>query len=47
MPRTGDTYLSYIADGSSYVADTGFSGLVLKFETSEPDPGEVVPETYC
>lgn len=47
MPRTGDTYMSYIADSSPVVAETGFSGLAIKFETSEPDPGEVVPETYC
>jgi hypothetical protein len=47
MPRTGDTYMSFIAEDSPHVALTGFSGLVIKFETSEPDPGEVVPETYC
>jgi hypothetical protein len=46
MPRTGDTYLTFIPDGSPHTA-AGFSGVVLKFETSEPDPGEVVPETYC
>jgi hypothetical protein len=46
MPRTGDTYLTYIPDGSPH-ADAGFTGVVLKFETSEPDPGEAVPETYC
>jgi hypothetical protein len=47
MPRTGDTYMSFIADGSPVAMQTGFSGLMLKFETSEPDPGEEVPETYC
>jgi hypothetical protein len=47
MPRTGDTYMSFFADGSPHTASTGFSGLTIKFETSEPDPGEVVPETYC
>ncbi len=47
MPRTGDSYLSFIADNSPAAAQTGFSGLMVKFETSEPDPGEEVPETYC
>ncbi len=36
-PRTLDTNLSFIAEGSPHVATTGFSGLVLKFETSEPE----------
>lgn len=47
MPRTGDTYLTYIAEGSAVVEQTGFSGLVLKFSTAEPDESEIVPETYC
>lgn len=47
MPRTGDSYLTFIAEDSPQVTRTGFSGLMVKFETSEPDPGEVVPETYC
>ncbi len=47
MPRTGDTYLSHVSEGSPHVSTTGFSGLMLKFQTSEPDPGEAVPETYC
>lgn len=47
MPRTGDTYLTFIPEGSPHATTTGFSGLLLKFETSEPDPGEDVPETYC
>lgn len=47
MPRTGDTYLTLITEAGSQAAVTGFSGLVIKFETSEPDPDQVVPETYC
>lgn len=47
MPRTGDTYLTYLPEGNEYAAQAGFSGLVLKFDTSEPDPGEEVPATYC
>ncbi len=47
MPRTGDTYMTFIPEVSQYKEQTGFSGLVLKFSTSEPDPGEVVPDTYC
>ncbi|GEM_PF-1595767 len=47
MPRTGDTSLSFVAEGSEAAALTGFSGIALNFSTSEPDPGEDVPETYC
>jgi hypothetical protein len=47
MPRTGDSYLTFVSDESPHAAQTGFSGLMVKFETSEPDEGEVVPETYC
>ncbi|MBK8084372.1 MAG: hypothetical protein IPK28_11510 [Devosia sp.] len=47
MPRTGDTYLTFIPEVSQYREQVGISGLVLKFSTSEPDPGEVVPDTYC
>jgi hypothetical protein len=47
MPRTGDTYLTFVADDSPHKAQTAFSGLMIKFDTSVPDPGEVVPETYC
>ena len=47
MPRTGDTYLSYVTDGSTTFEATGFSGLSLNFSTSTPDEGEEVPETYC
>lgn len=39
LPRTLDTNLSFIADDSPHKQTTGFSGLVLKFETSEPDKG--------
>jgi hypothetical protein len=37
MPRTGDTYLTFIPEVSQYKDQAGFSGLVLKFSTSEPD----------
>jgi hypothetical protein len=47
MPRTGDTYLTYVADDSPHKAATGFSGLMMKFDTSVPEPGEIVPDTYC
>lgn len=47
MPRTGDTYLTFVGEGSSQVDVGGFTGLVLKFDTSEPAAGEVVPSTYC
>jgi hypothetical protein len=47
MPRTGDTYLSFVAEGSPASETTGFSGLSLNFSTSTPDEGEEVPETYC
>ncbi len=47
MPFTGDTYLTYVAEGSEPAAASGFSGLVLKFSTAEPDAGETVPDTFC
>lgn len=47
MPRTLDTYLTFIPEVSQYKDQTGFTGLVLKFETSEPKPDEVVPDSYC
>lgn len=47
MPRTGDTYLTFVPEVSQYRDQTGFSGLVLKFDTSEPKPDEVVPASYC
>lgn len=37
LPRTFDTYLTLIKPDSTYLAKTGFSGLMLKFETSEPE----------
>ena len=37
LPRTLDTYLSLIDDQSPHAATTGFSGLTMKFETSEPE----------
>ncbi|HZY67215.1 MAG TPA: hypothetical protein VFE52_01425 [Devosia sp.] len=47
MPRTFDTYLSYLAADTPAALATGFSGVTLNFSTSSPAPGEVVPETYC
>jgi hypothetical protein len=47
MPRTGDTYLSFVAEGSPTSQLVGFAGVSLNFSTSTPDPGEQVPETYC
>ncbi|WP_157970068.1 hypothetical protein [Pelagibacterium sediminicola] len=40
LPRTGDTYLTFIPEGSEVAAQTGFSGLVIKFSTSLPDRAE-------
>ena len=39
MPRTLDTYLTYIPAGSEHVEAGGFDGVVLKFSTSAPDKG--------
>ena len=36
MPRTLDTYLTFVPELSQYKDQTGFSGMVLKFDTSEP-----------
>jgi hypothetical protein len=47
MPRTSDTYLSFVADGTKMSDFTGFSGISMNFSTSTPDEGEEVPETYC
>jgi hypothetical protein len=47
MPRTGDTYLSFVRAGTPAFDLVGFSGLSLNFSTSTPDEGEEVPETYC
>ena len=40
LPRTGDTYLTFIPQGSEVAAQTGFTGLMLKFSTSLPDREE-------
>lgn len=40
LPRTLDTYLTFIPQGSDVAAQTGFSGLMLKFSTSLPDRAE-------
>ena len=40
MPRTLDTYLTYIPKGSPNVEKAGFDGVVLKFTTSAPDGEE-------
>src|SRR5690606_40801880 len=40
LPRTLDTYLTFIPQGSEVAAQTGFTGLVLKFSTSLPDREE-------
>ena len=37
----------WIAPGMDLIEQGGFTGLVLKFDTSEPAAGEVVPSTYC
>lgn len=47
MPRTGDTYLSFVTEGTPAFDLVAFSGIALNFSTSTPDPGEEVPETYC
>jgi hypothetical protein len=47
MPRTFDTYLGFVAEGSEAAASVPFTGVSLNFSTSEPAPGEEVPETYC
>lgn len=46
-PRTGDTYLNFVSEGSEVATKIGFSGVALTFTTSEPKPGETVPESYC
>jgi hypothetical protein len=40
MPRTLDTYLTYIPKGSPNVEKAGFDGVVLKFTTSAPEGEE-------
>jgi len=37
LPRTLDTYLTFIPQGSEVATQTGFDGLMLKFSTSLPD----------
>jgi hypothetical protein len=46
-PRTLDTYLNFVPVGSTVAPDVPFVGVGLSFTTSEPDPGETVPESYC
>lgn len=45
MPRTGDTYLSFVPEGGTDVVP--FTGLALNFTTSELPAGEPVPDPYC
>lgn len=40
MPRTLDTYLTFIPPGSPHAETAGFDGVVLKFTTSVPDEEE-------
>lgn len=40
LPRTLDTYLTFIPEGSPHAARVGFTGLMLKFSTSLPDRAE-------
>lgn len=47
MPRTGDTYLSFVAEGSPLTAMVPFTGVALNFSTSELDPGAEPPDPYC
>lgn len=37
LPRTLDTYMIFVPEGSPHAAQVGFTGLVLKFSTSLPD----------
>lgn len=47
MPRTGDTYLSFVAEGSEVAATMPFTGIALNFTTSELPAGEPAPDPYC
>ena len=49
MPMTGDTYLSFVAEGAPMATEMGlpFSGIALNFTTTQLDEGEPVPEPYC
>lgn len=40
LPRTLDTYLTFIPESSEVAAQTGFAGLMIKFSTSLPDREE-------
>lgn len=45
MPRTGDTYLSFVPEGATTIVP--FTGIALNFTTSELPAGEPVPDPYC
>ncbi|MGV3650633.1 MAG: hypothetical protein ACO1OK_04365 [Devosia sp.] len=47
MPMTGDTYLSYIAEGSPLIAQVPMTGIALNFTTTALAEGDPVPEPYC
>lgn len=49
MPMTGDSYLSFVADGAPMAAEMNlpFSGIALNFSTTQLDPGAPVPDPYC
>ncbi|RUT29312.1 hypothetical protein EMQ25_14405 [Arsenicitalea aurantiaca] len=47
MPRTGDTYLNFVEEGSVVADVLPFTGLALNFSTSELPAGEEEPEPYC
>jgi len=40
LPRTGDTHLTFVPEGSEVTARIGFTGLMLSFTTSLPDRAE-------
>lgn len=40
LPRTLDTYLTFIPKSSPHAAQVGFTGIVLKFSTLLPDRSE-------
>lgn len=47
MPRTGDTYLNFVAEGGALSADIPFVGIALTFTTSELPEGSEPPDPYC
>jgi hypothetical protein len=47
MPRTGDTYLSFVAEGSELAGQVPFTGIALHFTTSELDAGAEPPDPHC